>query len=155
MKAKLFLFYLRIRKLLPAIALLCLAVTIYNQFLDYRTQLAIADTSPWIVEEILTGDRFIASRSGKQVEVKLCGVTAGNESRDYLHSLLNKGDLVIDTVRKDDGITVAEVFVQLKPDYEREIHLNTEMVMGGMATLDNPDICPSAEYLKMAEINKK
>jgi hypothetical protein len=64
MKAKLFLFYLRIRKLLPAFALFCLAVTIYNQFLNYRN--AFADTSPWTVEEVIYGDRFIASRNGKQ-----------------------------------------------------------------------------------------
>ena len=50
MKAKLFLAYLRIRKLLPAIAIFCLAVTIYNQFLDYRY--SWANTAPWIVEEI-------------------------------------------------------------------------------------------------------
>ncbi len=67
-------------------------------------------------------------------------------------SLLNKGDgsVVVNPVKTEWGVTVAEVFVQLKPDFEREIHVNTEMVMAGMATLDNPDICPSAEYLKMA-----
>ena len=29
---------------------------------------------------------------------------------------------------EDDGIIFAEVFVQTLPDYEREIHVNTEMV---------------------------
>jgi hypothetical protein len=151
MNAKLFLFYLRIRKLLPAIAICSLAVTIYDRFPNYRN--AFADTSPWIVEEIIYGDRFIATRSGKQFEVHLCGIAAGNESKEYLRSLLNKGNLIVDVVdivKEDDGITVAEVFVQTLPDYEREIHVNSEMVTGGMAVLENPDICPSAEYLKLA-----
>ena len=150
MNAKLFLAYLRIRKLLPVIVIPCLAVTIYNQFLNYRN--AFADTSPWIVEEIIYGERLTVSRHGKQFEVKLCGISAGHESRDYLRSLLNKGDgsVVVNPVKTEWGVTIAEVFVQLKPDFEREIHVNTEMVMAGVATLDNPDICPSAEYLKMA-----
>ena len=151
MKAKLFLFYLRIRKFLPAIALFCLAVTIYNQFLNYRN--AFADTNPWIVEEVITGDRFITSRNGERFEIYLGGIAS--KSKEYLRSLLNKGDLVIDIVKEDDGTTVAEVFVQLKPDYEREIHLNTEMITAGMAVLAYPDVCPSAEYLKLAEINKR
>jgi hypothetical protein len=58
--------------------------------------------------------------------------------------------LLVNIVKEDDGITVAEVFVQILPDYEREIHINSEMVSKGMAVLENPDICPSAEYLKMA-----
>ncbi len=67
-------------------------------------------------------------------------------------SLVNKGDgsVVVNPVKTEWGVTIAEVFVQLKPDREREIHVNTEMVMAGVATLDNPDICPSAEYLKIA-----
>lgn len=158
MNAKLFLFYLRIKPLLYAIsvswhcviALFGLAVTIYNQFLNYRTQLAIADTSPWIVEEVIYGDRFIANRNGKQFTIYLCGIAAGDQSKEYLRSLLNKGNLVVNIVKEDDEITVAEVFVQILPDYEREIHINSEMVSKGMAVLENPDICPSAEYLKMA-----
>ena len=49
------------------------------------------------------------------------------------------------------GVTIAEVFVQLKPDYERESHLNTEMVMAGVATIVDYKDCPSAEYLEVAE----
>jgi hypothetical protein len=58
--------------------------------------------------------------------------------------------LGIDIVREDDGITVAEVFLQTLPDKDEEIHVNSEIITGGMAVLENPDICPSAEYLKMA-----
>jgi hypothetical protein len=148
MNAKLFLVYLRIRKLLPAIAFLGLVITIYNQFPNYRN--ALADNSPWIVEEIIYGDRFRASRSEKQFEIYLCGIAAGDKSKEYLRSLLNKGNLVIDIVKDNDGITVAEVFVQTLPDKDEEIHVNSEMITGGMAVLENPDICPSAEYLKLA-----
>jgi hypothetical protein len=48
--------------------------------------------------------------------------------------------LLVNIVKEDDGITVAEVFVQILPDYEREIHINSEMVSKGMAVLENPDI---------------
>jgi hypothetical protein len=63
--------------------------------------------------------------------------------------------LIVDIVKEDDGITVAEVFVQLKPNYEKEIHLNSEMLKKGMAVFQNPDICPSAEDLKMAAAEAK
>ena len=78
-------------------------------------------------------------------------ITCAREERANF-SLLNKGDgsVVVNPVKTEWGVTIAEIFVRLKPDYEREIHVNTEMVMAGVATLDNPDICPSAEYLKMA-----
>lgn len=124
-----------------------------NQFLANRY--GITDNASWKVKEIIFGDRLILTNERKTIEVYLCGIFANynddNKSKEYLRSLLNKGNLVLDIVKKDDGIIFAEVFVQLKPDYEREIHLNTEMVTGGMAVLQNPDICPSAEYLKIAE----
>ena len=133
-----------------------------NQFLANRH--GITDNASWKVKEIIFGDRLILANEQKTIEVYLCGISANynddNESKEYLRSallargarsLLNKGNLVLDIVKKDDGIIVAEVFVQTLPDYEREIHLNTEMVTAGMAVLQNPDICPSAEYLKIAE----
>jgi hypothetical protein len=151
MNAKLFLVYLRIRKLLPAIAILSLAVTIYNQFLNYHHSLA--DTNPWIVKDVLSGNFLTVVRGDETLNIKLCGISANSgESQEYLRSLLDKGNgsVVVNPVRKEDNVTIAEVFVQILPDYEQEIHVNSEMISKGMAVLQNPDICPSAEYLKMA-----
>ena len=72
-------------------------------------------------------------------------------------ALLNKGDgsVILDKVQKKDGLTIAEVFVQLKPDHQ-EIHLNTEMLLKSKAILGaDYKACPNAEYLEMAvEIEK-
>ena len=114
----------------------------------------IVPSDPWIVKDVVSGDSFIASRKQKRFQVKLCGISANSDkSREYLRSLLNKGDgsVVVNPVRTEWGVTIAEVFVQLKPDYERESHLNTEMVTAGVATVADYKNCPSAEYLEMAE----
>ena len=154
MNSKLLLLY---KLLLSTIALTSLSVIALNQFLNYRNG-NVSNTS-WQVKEIIYGDRLILASEEKTLEVYLCGIASSSKnekSKEYLRSLVNKGNLVLDIVKQDDGITVAEAFVQILPDYEREIHVNTEMVTGGMAVLAHPDICPSAEYLEMAaEINQQ
>lgn len=154
MKAKLFLAYLRLKPLLYAIALLSLAVTIYYQFLNYRPKQRNSD--PWIVTDVVSGDRFIASRGHQKLEIQLCGIYAkSNESREYLRSLLNKGNLVVSQVEKSEKSIIAEVFVQLKPDYQQEIHINSEMITGKVASVFNFRNCPSAEYLAIAAMNNE
>ncbi len=150
MKSKLLLTYLKIQPLLLTVAVIGLFLIGMNHWQNTR----IVPSDPWIVKDVVSGDRFIASRKGKEFKVKLCGISANSdESKEYLRSLLNKGDgsVVVNPVRTKGGVTIAEVFVQLKPDYERESHLNTEMVMAGVATIVDYKDCPSAEYLEMAE----
>ncbi len=154
MKVKLFLAYLRIKPLLYAIALLSLAVTFYNQFLNHRPKLR--NTEPWIVIKVLSGDRFMASRGHQKLEIQLCGIYAkSDESREYLHSLLDKGNLIVSQVEKSEKLIIAEVFVQLKPDYQQEIHVNSEMITGKVASVFDYKDCPSAEYLVMAAMNNE
>ena len=154
MKVKLFLAYLRLKSLLPIIALLCIGVTLYNQFLNYRPKQR--NSEQWRVINVISGDRFMASRGHQKLEVQICGIYAkSDESKKYLHSLLNKGNLVIDKVSEEDGRTTAEVFVQLKPDYKQEIHVNTVMITGKAATVFNFRNCRSAEYLVMAAMNNE
>ncbi len=91
------------------------------------------------------------SRSHKKLEIQLCGIYAKSQrSKAYLRSLLNQGNLVVNSVKKEDGLTIAEVFVQLKPDYVQKIHPSTEMVMAEVATVVDYQACPSAEYLGIA-----
>ena len=148
MNAKLFLFYLRIKPLLYAIAILSISVTAINQFLNYRH--LFVNTDPWIVQSVLSGNSLTVGRGDEKLDLKLCGISGGN--RDYLQSLINQGNgsVIVNSVKKADNVTVAEVFIPLLPDYEKEIHLNTEMVIKGKATVVNYSNCPSAEYLEMA-----
>ena len=148
MKAKLFLANLRIKPLLYAIAILCIAVTIYNQFLNHR--LKFVNTDPWIVSDVVSGDRLLVERKGQELEIKLCGISASKGSKEYLRSLISQGDgwVVLDRVTTEEELTVAEVFVQRND--EQEIHLNTEMLMGGQAILADYQACPNAEYFEMA-----
>ena len=154
-KMKKFLVYLKFKPILYAIAVLSIAITIYNQYLNHR--LKFVNTDPWMVKDVVSGDRFLVERSGKKLEVQLCGISAkSDESKEYLRSLLNKGDgsVILDKVQKKDGMTIAEVFMQLKSN-KQEIHLNTEMLMKGKAKLADYKACPNAEYFEMTtEIEK-
>lgn len=112
----------------------------------------MADNNPWIVKDVLSGNSLTVVRGDEMLNIRLCGIsTKSSESQDYLRSLIDRGNgsVIVNPVTKADNVTVAEVFVQTLPNNE-EIYLNTEMVMGGLAVLENSDICPSAEYLKMA-----
>ena len=145
MKAKLFLANLKIKPVLYAIAVLCVAVMAANQYISRRSKPA---NNPWIVGDVISGDRFIVQRNDQTLEVKLCGISEG--SKDSLRSLISQGDgsVILDRVSKQDGLTVAEVFVQRHD--QQEIHLNTEMLMGGQAILADYKACPNAEYFEMA-----
>jgi endonuclease YncB( thermonuclease family) len=93
----------------------------------------------------------------------LCGIDAperdqplGIESRDYLRSLIERGDGRVHLVRVEEdryGRTVAELFLPIRPDFQQELHLNTEMVSAGMAWhyTKYSGKCPSKEQLFMAE----
>ena len=154
LKSRLFLIYLRFKSLSYKIAFLALIAIIYTEFHYHR--LKLTNNNPWNVTDVISGDRFTVSRGYKKLEIQLCGISAkSNESKDYLRSLISQGDgwVVLDRVSKQDGLTVAEVFVQRHD--EQEIHLNTEMLMGGKAILSNYKACPNAEYFEMAaEFNK-
>ena len=135
------------------IAFLSIAITAVNQYLNYR--LKFINTDPWMVKDVVSGDRFLVERNGEKLEVQLCGISASEGSQEYLRSLLNKGDgsVILDKVQKKDGLTIAEVFMQITD--QQEIHLNTEMVLKGKAKLADYKACPNAEYFEMtAEIKK-
>ena len=151
---KLFDAYFRIKPFLYAFAILCAVVPIAaNQYINHRSKLV--NTDPWIVGDVGSGDRFIVQRDDQTLEVKLCGISEG--SKDYLRSLLDRGNgsVVLETVSRQDNLMIAEVFMQIKSDYQQEIHLNTEMVMADKAVLADYQNCPNAEYFKLAaEFNK-
>jgi endonuclease YncB( thermonuclease family) len=149
MKAQLFLIYLRYRyffvSLLAAIAILPIAFNCWS-----KKQLSFAANHPWQVTDVLGGDRFTVSSNNQTQTIKLCGVSAGEEAKDYLRSLVNKGNGTVEIEKVGDSF---EAWVMLKPDFESQIHLNVEMLASGMASLDSvtADKCLGKENLIYAE----
>ncbi len=103
MKVKLFLANLKIKPVLYAIAILCIAAIAANQYINRRPKLY---NNPWIVVDIISGDRFMVQRKNQNLEVKLCGISASKASKEYLRSLINQGDgwVILDRVIDEDGI---------------------------------------------------
>ena len=100
--------------------------------------------------KILDGDRIIVGSQNKILTVHLCSIASNFKKRDeprrHLQSLLEQGKLRIYFLNKDDGIFFADVFIQLKPEYQKEIYLNKEMVERGMATINSPHLCPNTIF---------
>jgi endonuclease YncB( thermonuclease family) len=91
---------------------------------------------------VYDGDTLRVSDGAQELKIRLCGIDApekdqlmGVESRDHLRSLIDRGDgsLVVVPVEQDRyGRTVAEIFVPMSGT-EEEIHVNSQMVLDGMA----------------------
>ncbi|MGV2831625.1 thermonuclease family protein [Myxosarcina sp. GI1(2024)] len=75
---------------------------------------------------------------------------SGEEARDYLRSLIDRGDSTVELEKRGETY---EAWVLLKPDFESQFHLNTWMVQKGMARHDrqNSSHCLSSEALGWAE----
>ncbi|MGV2831977.1 thermonuclease family protein [Myxosarcina sp. GI1(2024)] len=149
MKAKLFLFYLRYRKLLIFLFSVIALVSIgADSWLKYKSK--SVNYNPWRVDEVMTGESFTVARDDETKTIKLCGITAaGDEARDYLKSLIDRGD---GTVQLEEREGAFEAWVLLKPNFERQLHLNTWMVQEGMARHDKRSSghCRSDEALGWA-----
>ena len=99
----------------------------------------------WQVKKgsIYDGDTLRVKRGNEEKKIRFCGIDApeikqplGVQSRDYLRSLIAKGDGTIYVLEVEEdryGRTVAKLFMPLKDSSGQEIHLNTEMIMAGMA----------------------
>ncbi|MEO0397656.1 MAG: thermonuclease family protein [Cyanobacteria bacterium P01_A01_bin.137] len=152
MKTKLEKVYLHYR--IPALILLSMATGIFvgiNQWIEYQHKTARYPT--WTVREVIKGDRFTVTSNldSETRTIKLCGVTAADpESKDFLKSIIDLGNGSIELEQVEDTY---EAWVMLKPDYERQIHVNTYMVEKGMARHDSQHSrkCRSDEELKVAE----
>jgi micrococcal nuclease len=106
------------------------------------------------------GDTLRVTLNGKELKIRLCGIDApessqplGEQSRDYLESLLVSGQVIVVPVEKDRyGRTVAELFLPSQQGGE-EMHINSEMLMAGMAYVypQYVDGCPNGDVLKRAE----
>ena len=123
------------------------------------------DAAAWQVKpgSIYDGETLRVVRGSEELKIRFCGIDSpelaqplGIESRDYLRSLIAKGDgtIYVQPIEKDRyNRTVAELWIPIKPDYERQIHLNTAMVEAGYAYhyRQYSGNCESAENLEWAE----
>ena len=96
---------------------------------------------------VYDGDTLRVRRGVQELKIRFCGIDApeknqprGIESRDYLRSLIAKGDgsVILIPIEKDRyGQMVAEVFIRPRPGQgyspEQELYLNGEMVQAGLA----------------------
>ncbi|MDV3351408.1 thermonuclease family protein [Leptothoe sp. LEGE 181152] len=117
----------------------------------------------WLVPgSIYDGDTLRVTDGTKEIKLRLCGVDApekdqpmGVASRDHLRALVDQGEggqIIVVPIEKDRyGRTVADLFIELGDD--EEIHLNSQMVMDGMAYHYErySSSCPQPQVLVMAE----
>lgn len=127
------------------------------------------DATVWQVKSgsIYDGDTLRLIGNNRELKVRLCGIDAperdqelGIEARDYLRSLIAKGNGTVYLVRAGEdkyGRTVGELFMPLKSNPEQEIHLNTEMISAGMAWhyKQYSGDCPNQYEFDLAENNAK
>ena len=109
---------------------------------------------------ISDGESLQATDGRKKVNVKLCGISTSElgeskaaDAQTHLQQLAWKGDGQIVLVFADldsNRQQLAEVFV---PTAGEEVHLNTQMLVDGMAYLDLPEasICPNGSRLAVAQ----
>ena len=128
---------------------------------------AFAQSGPqsahWRIKDgsIYDGDTLRVVRGSEELKIRFCGIDApekeqdlGIESRDHLRSLVAQGDgsVIVVPIEEDRyGRTVAELFIPL--DDGSEIHLNSQMVMDGMAYHyeQYSDSCPNRMVIADAE----
>jgi len=127
--------------------ILLLIPVVYNGFIGWSR---FNNKVPWKLIKVIDGNSFVAQKGKKQLQIKLCGISANDkESITYLQHLLSKGDLVVNTVKKEKKQIVAEIFIR---ESQKEIHVNSQMLINGMATIDNNyKICPNGENLIRAK----
>ena len=116
----------------------------------------------WQLKSITTSDRITVVRNGEEIEVSFCGISApdeqqelGIEARNYMRSLINKGDgntVYLTPVDTDkSGSMIAELFVYT--GNKNAFFLNSQMVSKGYAWHDEKHSisCPSRRGLVIAE----
>ncbi|MDJ0902218.1 MAG: thermonuclease family protein [Xenococcus sp. MO_188.B8] len=110
---------------------------------------------------IYDGDTLRVIRGAEELKIRFCGIDApekkqagGIESRDYLRSLVSRGngELLLVPIEKDRyGRTVAELYVQDRK--KSAIPLNLEMVRAGYAWHYErySANCPSGQQFALAQ----
>ena len=108
------------------------------------------------------------------LQLQLCGVAIpeadqplATQARDHLRDLVSVGNgtvIVVPIKKNNNGQSLADVFVARSKDgdadsaadeeeEEEEIHLNSQMILDGMASVDAQEAgqCPQSDVLERAE----
>ena len=120
-----------------------------------------------VAGSVYDGDTFRVTDGQTETKIRLCGIDApeleqqgGTEARDRLQQLVERGDgqIILVPVETDQyGRMVAEAFIPLangvSEQQEEEIHLNSQMVVEGMAYVYPQYVngCPNATIMQTAE----
>ena len=147
------------------IGLVALAPRLFTKqikaMVDVVTESQLTEWYQVVEGSIYDGDTLRVERGGQELKIRFCGTDSpeieqpgGIEAREHLRSLVAQGDGSIGVVpiEKDRyGRTVADLFV-IRPDGS-EIHLNSQMVMDGMAYYYEKysSRCPQVHILTKAE----
>ncbi len=99
----------------------------------------------------------------EEKEVHLCGISTPNPaaSKAHLRQLISQNTnnrIILVAVESDRPSLVAEAFLPTdSPEAELEIHLNTQMLLDGMAIVDDGSVggCPNGSLYRAAEAEAK
>jgi endonuclease YncB( thermonuclease family) len=106
-------------------------------------------TWQFVPGSVVKGDTFKATKGDVEKTIKICGVNApelnepfGTESREYLRSLLEKGNgkLIVKPVEENSHTLVAQVEVPTNEGYE---DLTGQLVNEGIAKIDRKTLSTS------------
>lgn len=116
----------------------------------------------WLVPGSIDDGKTLTITDGTQeTQLQLCGVAIPEtdqlmamEARDHLRELIAVGNgavIVVPIKKNRSGQMLADVFITKSAD--EEIHLNSQMILDGMASVDDQKAgqCPQADVLVRAE----
>ena len=112
-------------------------------------------------DRVIDGTTLLVTDGQKEIEVRLCGITAleAEASKAHLRQLLSQSvdsRIILVMAESDLPGLVAEAFLPTDSS-ELEIHLNTQMLLDGMAVVDaaSVDSCSNGSLYQAAEAKAK
>lgn len=114
-------------------------------------------------DRVIDGTTLLVTNGQKEIEVGLCGITAldAEASKAHLRQLLSQSvdsRIILVAVESELSGLVAETFLPTSSsEPELEIHVNTQMLLDGMAAVDadSVDNCPNGSLYRAAEAKAK
>ena len=114
-------------------------------------------------ESVINGTTLVVLDDQEEKEVHLCGIVApeSTSSKAHLRQLLSQStdnQIILTAVESDRPGLVVEAFLPTdSPETELEIHLNTQMLLDGMAVVDDGSVdgCPNGSRYRAAEAEAK
>ena len=114
-------------------------------------------------ESVIDGTTLVVFDGQEKKEVHLCGIVAPESatSKAHLRQLLSQSTdnrIILTAVESDHPGLIAEAFLPTDSlEAGLEIHLNTQMLLDGMAVVDNSSVdgCPNGSRYRAAEAEAK